>query len=190
MLIAFCLCVIAGTCLGLSKILRKWPIKNWKKVGKNVVWSIVIILPIVVVVWWFFTPGKKPPPPPPDTGGVVTETSSGLPAKEPPERWVVNWSLENGQHVRGLNSDTLEVVIRRSDEKVLDYDTPYTYREKREVSHTYLSKTSRNKFEGTWSQEHPKDGGDIYLNYQGSNVWTGQMKGTAGIPATVTLMKK
>ncbi len=151
-------------------------VKTPQKLWFLKLWLVVFIIS-VIGVWWFTNYHNS------------DKTSSGIRTTQPNEEWVFIWSLPPNQYDRGRNSDTLEARIVKNDSESLWFDTLYTYGGSKEVGRNQLNKQGK-KLVGSWCQDNPRDGGSIYMDKAGDQMWVGQLTDQTGRTYPCRLQRK
>ena len=134
---------------------------------------------IAIIGTWWFTNYRN----------GDNKTSSGIQTKQPTEEWIFVWHLAPNQYDRGRNGDTLEARIVKNDSESLWFDTLYTYCGSKEVGRTQLNKQGE-RLVGSWCQDNPRDGGSIYMDKVGNQMWVGQFTDRTGRTYPCTLKQK
>lgn len=149
----------------------------------NLKWVVGTVIVVGLLTWGLTSSHEQ------ENKAETVARSSGIPVVQPKEEWVFLWHLPPGQYDRGRNEETLEVRIVKNDPDALWFETPYENMGTMEVSRFQTSKKG-DQFIGTWSQDRPNDGGSIYLNKVGEQMWVGQLTDKSGLSCACTLKRK
>lgn len=142
------------------------------------VWVVVITLVATIFLTWGFTSLHE-----------QRVASSGIGTVQPREEWVFLWDLPAGQYDRGMNSATFDARITKNDSGSLWFEVVYLSNGNMEVCHFQLNKAG-DKYNGSWSQVQPSDGGNVYLKKVGKEIWTGLYTDKANVSFSCTLRRK
>ncbi len=114
----------------------------------------------------------------------------GRGAIAPSDQWVFEWEAPPETYIRGKSkSGPIEATIDKYDNQSFWIILTYVEYGKTEKTIIHLGKVTSGFWEGFWEQNNPKDSGRCNLHEMGTNVWSGTMTGTAGIPAFCKLRK-
>jgi len=170
-------------CVGLIILLAVLQILGKITLRKMLWWMISVFAIMIIVIWspWEKSWATKVAP--------AKTTSLGVQTTQTNEEWILVWNLPPNLYSRGRNIDTLEVRIMKNDSDSLYFDMYYTYDGIKEVARAQLNKQGEGMV-GSWCQDNPRDGGFIYMDKVGDQIWVGQFTGQAGESCSCTLKRK